>query len=307
MSGTSASAKRSSRRVRQDYKRLRLPKSEFNLDWARVNVELTPRREKILELLKTHRILTAEQLEYLHPDYGHQSQSQMLLRRDISKLHEVYLVDKAAQKKILRWDGTEKKTMVAAIGRIGSQYVGWAEHYERIRYENGSAILPKTAHHVLRVHDMEILARETLKSLRVDVLAWVFECGKQIIQHPTNGLNPDAFCIMGDQVTGEKYTAFFEYDTGSMDLRKRMKFPELEAKFDKYKGIQEWRTWYQRPLSLKSENKFPYVFFVTEEEKRFPVLPELLSKRGIKSTVCMQSDFVNELKKFIHTMRKSNV
>lgn len=270
-------------------------------------MELTPRREKILELLKEHHLLTAEQLEYLHPDFGHQSQSQMLLRRDISKLHEVHLVDKAAQQKILLWDGSVKKTMVVALGRIGSQYVGWPNHYERIKYEKKRAILPKTAHHILRIHDMQIIARETLKSMNVDVLAWVFECGNEIIGHPEIRLNPDAFCIMSDQITGKKYTAFFEYDTGTMDFQKRKKFPELEAKFNRYLGIKQWDQWRKNDLSIYSENKFPYLFFVTEEQKRFPEVPKLLIQRGIKSTVCMQTDFVSTLQDFVVNMRKSNI
>jgi hypothetical protein len=269
-------------------------------------VELTPRRKKILELLKTHRLLTVEQLEYLHPDFGHQSQSQLLLRRDIRKLHEVYFLDKASKKPIKQWDGTIKKTMVVALGPIGSQYVGWPDHYERIKYQDGNTVLPKTAHHILRIHDMEIQARDALRSMGVDVMAWVFECGTQIINHPTNKLNPDAFCILGDSTNGKKYTIFFEYDTGTMDYRRRKKFPELSSKFDKYQEIQQWKPWENRPISKNSENKFPHLFFVTEDEKRFPGVPDLLSKRGIKNTTCMQSDFVQELKKFIEMMRKKN-
>jgi hypothetical protein len=289
------------RRTRIDYRRKRLPKSELSLDWAKANVELTDRKKKILEILRTHRLLTIDQLEYFHPDFGHQSQSQLLLRRDINKLHEVYFVDKAIKKPIVQWDGFIKKTMVIAMGELGSQYVGWPNHYERIRYENGKPILPKTAHHILRIHDMEIQTRELLKKMNVDVKAWVFE-SRKVIDHP-NGLNPDAFCMMHDRETGKYYTAFLEYDTGKDDLGRRKKFPNLTKKIDRYKEIKDWNGWYQKQISQASENKFPMIFFVTEDPKRLPDLPRIFDSRRMDSVVCLQSDYLSELEKFIQKMR----
>jgi hypothetical protein len=300
-SGGEARREESRRRTRRDYRRKRLPKSELSLDWAKANVELTERKKKILEILRTHRLLTIDQLEYFHPDFGHQSQSQLLLRRDINKLHEVYFLDKASKKTIRQWDGTIKKTMVVAMGTLGSQYVGWKNHHERIRYENGKPILPKTAHHIIRIHDMEIQTRELLKKMNVEVKAWVFE-SKKVIGHP-NGLNPDVFCMMHDRETGKYYTAFLEYDTGKNDLGRRRKFPNLTKKIDRYREIKDWKDWYQKQISQASENKFPMIFFVTEDPKRFPELPRIFQSRQIDSIVCMQLDYLSELEKFIRKMR----
>ena len=260
------------------------------------NVELTDRKEKILQILKTHRLLTIDQLEYLHPDFGKQSQSQLLLRRDINKLSEFYFIDKATRKPAKQWDNSTKKTIILALGEVGSEFVGW-KHYKRIRYENGKAILPKTTHHILRIHDMEIQTRELLNQMNVEVKLWVYECGNQIVAHE-NRLNPDAFCLMQDKTNGKYYTAFFEYDTGKMDFRKRTKFPELAKKFGKYQEVQGWKPW--------DENKFPHLFFVTEAQSRFPGVPDLLKEKGIKNTVCMQNEFELYLKEFIQNMRKQN-
>ncbi len=255
--------------------------------------------------MKTRHLLTIEQLEYFHPDFGHQSQSQLLIRRDINKLHESFFVDKATRKPVKQWDNTTKKTIILALGEIGSQYVGWPKHYKRIQHHNGEVILPKKAHHILRIHDMEIQTREILKELDVEVRGWAYECGGKIVNHE-NKLNPDTFCMMEDRTNGKKYTVFFEYDTGTMDFRKRQKFPELSQKFDKYKEIQSWKPWYQKAFSKASENKFPHLFFVTEADSRFPGVPDLLTKAGLKNTVCMQNEFAFHLKEFIENMRKQN-
>ncbi len=290
------------RRTRNDYKRLRLPKSELTLDWSKANIELTDRKIEILNILKQHHLMTIEQLEYLHSGFGHQAQSQHLLRRDIRKLHEVYLIDKAAKKSILRWDGSIKKTMVLALGEAGSHYVGWPEYYKRIKHKNGTAYLPKTAHHTIRVHDMEIQTRELLKSLNIEVKAWSYECGNRIVNH-ANRLNPDAFCMMLDRSNGRYYTAFFEYDTGKDDIGRRSKFPNLTKKIDRYKQIKDWNGWYSKPISRESENAFPHIFFVTEEPKRFPTLPKIFGSRRLENTVCLQQDYLAHLKDFVHKMR----
>ncbi len=243
-------------------------------------------------------------MEYLHPDFGKQSQSQLLLRRDINKLSESYFIDKATRKPIKQWDNSTKKTIVLALGEIGSEYVGW-KHYKRIRYQNGKAILPKTTHHILRIHDMEIQTRELLNQMNVEVKVWVYECGNQIVAHE-NRLNPDAFCMMQDKTNGKYYTAFFEYDTGKMDFRKRSKFPELSKKSGKYQEVQDWKTWKEKPINQLSQNRFPHLFFVTEAPSRFPGVPNLLKEKGIKNTVCMQNEFAFHLKSFIENMRKQN-
>lgn len=289
-------------RTRRDYRRKRLPKSELNIDWAKSNIEITERRQRILDILKTHRLMTIEQLEYLHPDYGHQSQSRLLLRRDINKLHEVYLVDKAIKKPIAQWDGSIKKTTVIAMGELGSYLVGWAKYHKRISYQDGTTTLPTTAHHTIRIHDMEIQVRELMKTLDVDVKAWAYECGNRIVQH-SNGLNPDSFCMLHDKVTGKYYTLWIEYDTGKMDFRRRTKFPELAPKFDRYREIKNWSGWYEKAISRASQNKFPHLFFVTEDQSRFPGVPDLLRERGLDNTVCMQQDFLSEMEKFIQKMR----
>jgi hypothetical protein len=290
-------------RTRIDYRRKRVPKSELTLDWAKVNVELTERKKKILELLRIHRLMTIDQLEYLHPDFGHQSQSKLLLRRDINKLHEVYLVDKAIKKPVIQWDGSVKKTIVIAMGQLGSQYVGWPTHYDRIRYVDGKPILPATAHHILRIHDMEIQTRELLKQLDIEIKAWVFE-SKKVIKHE-NGLNPDVFCMLFDRQTEKFYTLFIEYDTGKDDFRRRRKFPKLSKKIERYQEIKNWPSWYKKQISQVSETKFPFIFFVTEDEKRFPVIPQLFEEKGLDHVACMQQDYLSALKKFIEQQRSS--
>jgi hypothetical protein len=45
-----------------------------------------------------------------------------------------------------------KNTAVIAMGELGSQYVGWSKHYKRITYQDRNAILPKSAHHIIRIH-----------------------------------------------------------------------------------------------------------------------------------------------------------
>lgn len=276
----------------------------MTLDWAKSNVVLTERRKRILDILKTHRLLTIEQLEYFHPDFGQQSQSQLLLRRDINKLHEVYLVDKAIKKPVIQWDGSIKKTTVIAIGEIGSQYVGWPKYHKRIRYRDGQAHLSSTAHHTIRIHDMEILTRETMEQLNIEVKAWAYEAGNRIVQH-NNGLNPDVFCMLYDRETGKYYSMFFEYDTGKMDFRRKKKFPRLSKKFNRYREIKNWSGWYNKPISRESVNKFPHLFFVTEDQNRFPSVPDLLKEKGLESTVCMQQDLEEQLKKFVTKMRRT--
>ncbi len=129
----------------------------------------------------------------------------------------------------MQWDGTVKKTEVVALGEMGSQFVGWKKHHERIKDQDGKVILPPTAHHILRIHDMEIQTREFLKPMDVEVKGWAYECGNRILQH-SNGLNPDAFCMLEDQKNGKRYTLFFEYDTGKDDFLYRTKFPSLTQK-----------------------------------------------------------------------------
>lgn len=275
----------------------------MTLDWAKSNIVLTERRKRILDILKTHRLLTIEQLEYFHPDFGQQSQSQLLLRRDINKLHEVYLVDKAIKKPVIQWDGSIKKTTVIAIGEIGSQYVGWPKYHKRIHYRDGQAHLSSTAHHTIRIHDMEILTRETMEQLNIEVKAWAYEAGNRIVQH-NNGLNPDVFCMLYDRETGKYYSLFIEYDTGKMDFRRKKKFPRLNKKFNRYREIKNWNGWYNKAISKASVNKFPHLFFVTEDPNRFPGVPDLLKEKGLESTVSIQQDFLDELKKFIEKMRK---
>lgn len=275
------------------------------MDWAKANVELTERKKKILEILAERRLLTIDQLEYFHPDFGHQSQSKFLLRRDINKLYDVYFVDKALQKPIMQWDGTIKKTEIIALGEIGSQYVGWKRHYKRIKYRDRQVILTTKAHHIIRIHDMEIQTRELLKKMNVEIKAWVYECGNKVVNHP-NGLNPDVFCMMFDQETDQYYTFFAEYDTGKDDMGYRIHFPSLTKKIDGYKEVKNWNDWYKRAISSASENKFPHIFFVTEEPKRFPGLPKIFEQRGLAYTACLQLDYVSELKNFIESMRKKN-
>jgi hypothetical protein len=246
--------------------------------------------------------MTIDQLEYFHPDFGHQSQSQHLLRRDVNKLFEVYFMDKALKKSVVQWDGSTKKTMVLALGEAGSQFVGWPEYYKRIKVQDGTAYLPKTAHHTIRVHDMEIQTRELLKSMDIEVIAWAYECGNRIVNH-SNRLNPDAFCMMLDKTNGKHYTSFFEYDTGKDDSGRRSKFPSLTQKIDRYKEIKDWNVWNAKPISKESENKFPHIFFVTEEPKRFPNLPKVFNSRRLENTVCLQQDYLIHLADFIQKMR----
>lgn len=246
--------------------------------------------------------MTIDQLEYLHDGFGHQSRSLTLLQRDIHKLHEVYLIDKAIKKPVIQWDGTVKKTTVIALGEIGSAFVGWSQHKKRILYQDGDTILPKTAHHVIRVHDMEIQTRELLKSMGVEVKGWAYECGNRIVQHG-NGLNPDAFCMMYDHFNNKHYTAFLEYDTGKDDFERRKKFPNLTNKIDRYKQIKDWNGWYSKAISTASENKFPHIFFVTEDPKRFPELPKVFHSRRLENTVCLQQDYLSQLTNFIQKMR----
>jgi hypothetical protein len=246
--------------------------------------------------------MTIDQLEYLHSGFGHQSESLHLLRRDINKLHETYFLDKAIKKPIVQWDGSIKKTMVVALGEIGSQFVGWPQHKKRIIYQDGDTTLPKTTHHVLRIHDMQIQTRELLKPLGVEVIAWAFECGNRIVKHG-NGLNPDAFCMLFDHYNQKRYTLFFEYDTGKDDFGRRKNFPNLTKKIDRYKEVKNWNGWYSKPISRESQNEFPYIFFVTEEPKRFPELPKIFAIRRLENTVCLQQDFLSKLTDFIQKMR----
>lgn len=275
----------------------------MSLDWAKTNVELTGRKRGILEILKMRHLMTIDQLEYFHPDFGHQSQSQLLLRRDINKLHEVYFLDKATKKPITQWDGSTKRTIVVALGEVGSEYVGWPKHHKRITYHQGKTMLPKTAHHILRIHDMEIQTREKMKEMDVEVKAWAYECGNRIISH-SNRLNPDVFCMLYDRTNNNHYTIFVEYDTGTMDKGRRRKFPELSQKLDRYQEIKNWDGWYEKAISQASRNSFPHLFFVTEEPQRFPGVPELLEEKELEYTVCMQPDYVERLTEFIQKMRK---
>jgi hypothetical protein len=275
------------------------------LDWAKANVDLTERKKKILEILSQRRLLTIDQLEYFHPGFGHQAKSKAILREDINKLFAVYFVDKALKKPIIQWDGSVKKTEVVALGEIGSQYIGWKKHYKRIKYRDGQVILPSTAHHTIRIHDMEIQTRELLKEMNVEVKAWVYECGGKVVRHK-NGLNPDVFCMLLDHETGKHYSFFAEYDTGKDDYAHRKYFPNLTKKIERYKEVKSWPEWYQSPLSSASENKFPHIFFVTEDPKRFPGLPKIFDQKGLDHTTCLQPDYLNELKKFIENMRSKN-
>ncbi|MBD1373842.1 hypothetical protein IC620_15970 [Hazenella sp. IB182357] len=295
-------ARKIQKRVRNDFKRKRIPAGELTLDWARSNVELTERKLNILKALYAKHLLRIDQLEYFLPNFGHQKQSQLLLRRDINKLHEVHFLDKATKKPMYLWNGDRKRTEVIAMGQIGTQFVGWKYHYKRIKYQDGGTILPRTAHHILRIHDMEIQTREFLKKMNVEVVAWEHECGNLIVKHP-NELNPDAFFAMLDHTTGKSYTAFAEYDTGKDDFKCAKKFPNLTKKFERYREVKNWGAWYQKDLSTQSENKFPHLFFVTEDQKRFPVVPEIISSYGLDHTTCMQQDYVQELENFIHRMR----
>lgn len=242
-------------------------------------------------------------MEYFHPDFGQQSQSQLLLRRDINKLHEVYFLDKAIKKPVMQWDGSIKKTMIVALGEIGSQYAGWPKHYKRIAYKDGGTTLPRTAHHTLRIHDMEIQTHELLQSLGVKVYLWAYECGNRIIRHQSNKLNPDVFCLMEDTIHQKFYSAFMEYDTGKMDIGRRTKFPELSQKFNRYQEIKEWKGWYERPISRDSQNKFPHLFFVTEDQNRVPGVTDVLNEKGFENTVCRQQDYLSQLTDFIRKMR----
>lgn len=280
-------------------------KSELTLDWAKANVELTERKKKILEILAQRRLLTIDQLEYFHPDFGHQAMSQLLLRRDINKLHEVYFVDKALKKPVIQWDGSVKRTEIVALGELGSQYAGWRNHQKRIKYRDGRVILTPNAHHILRIHDMEIQTRELLKKMNVEVKAWVYECGNKVIKHK-NRLNPDVFCMLIDKDTGKYYTFFAEYDTGNEDYGHRKHFPNLTKKIERYQEVKAWPEWYEKNISKASENKFPHLFFVTEEPKRFPELPKIFNQKGIDHTTCLQPDYISELKKFIENHRCKN-
>lgn len=215
-------------------------------------------------------------------------------------------MDKAIKKPVIQWDGSIKRTAVIAMGELGSFFVGWAKHHKRIHYRDGQAFLSSTAHHTLRIHDMEIQTKELLKTMNVDVKAWAYECGNRIVQHK-NGLNPDVFCMLYDNETKKHYTAFLEYDTGKDDFERRRKFPNLTAKINRYKETKNWSGWYQKAISKASENKFPHIIFVTEEPKRFPELPKIFAEKGLDHTVCLQPDYLNQLTQFIEKMRKQNI
>lgn len=265
-------------------------------------MSLTERQKGILELLRQKKLLTIEQLEYFHPDFGYQKQSRFLAQRDINKLHQFFLVDKIYQK-VLFWDEQKRMTEIIALGKMGSQFVGWKDHHERIQEFQGKRFLGKKAYHILRVNDLEIQSREVLNRMNVEIQLWASECGLSIVKDE-NKLNPDAFCLMYDQETEHYYSLFVEYDTGKDDFGYRLKFPSLAEKFNKYRQVKIGTRWYQNVFSQSSLNKFPYLFFVTEEPKRFPKLPELLKDRDLRSTVCMKGDYTEKLEEFVHQMRE---
>jgi hypothetical protein len=269
-----------------------------------VNVPLTARQEEILEHLTKRRLMTVEQLLYWHSEFGHQSQARNLLQRNLHKLHLYYYIDKA-NTKVKNWKGERVKTQVIGMGEMGSQWAGWKHHNERIREREGKVILPPTTYHTLSIHEAEIVVNEVLASLDCEMVAWIHECGKTIIGHK-NRLNPDAYCLIYDRKTDQHYTFWFEFDTGTDDMGRRNKFPKLENKFRRYKEVANWKEWYKSDYSVVSENKFPYLFFVTEEEKRFPELPKRVKKLGLDGTICMKDKFEEKLIEFVEGMRSEN-
>ncbi|MFC7443520.1 replication-relaxation family protein [Laceyella putida] len=293
------------RKRRKYYRRAPVAKKNLTLDWLKSQLNVRDVHRKTLKLLAQHRIMNIEQLLYWHEDFGQQKRAKALMQRHLNELVYYYLVNKKDHIHHKFLDGSKRRTIFAALGPLGSKAVGWQEHVERIRYHtDGSVSINNRYFHISRVCDLSIITNEVLKEMGASLEMWVVECRKSIVNHDNN-LNPDAFAMIKDSVTRKKYTAFIEFDTGAEDFRRTEKFPELTKKFNRYKEVKEWDGWYKKRVSIESENKFPYVFFVTQEPRRMKKVPSLLKERVNESMVCMVEDYAARLKEFIERMREN--
>lgn len=272
----------------------------------------TERRAEILNLLAERLIMTSEQIEYLHPEYGSQKRSRSLLNRSLKRMHEYYLIDRACYQQVILWDDSVKRTTVVALGKLGSEAVNFFHHRERIRYEDGKPVLSQKVHHIIQVNNMEIVIREVAKELGWSIAKtpegeelWFCEAGNRIVRHE-NKLNPDVYAIFQNDRTGDLVHTFFEYDTGSEDRGYRHTFPKLSKKFDMYKEVKEWKDWYKNPITNYVKNPFPDIFFVTEEKKRFPEFPRVLKSKKLDVTCCLKKDFETNIREYFKQMEVSD-
>lgn len=296
---------RAKRKPRQYYRRADIAKKDLSLDWLKGELNVRDVHRKTLALLAQHRLMNIEQLLYWHPDFGSQKRAKALMQRHLNEMAYYYLIDKKDHICHTFLDGTTKRTIFVSLGLLGTQAVGWTDYSKRIRYHaDGSVSITPRYYHTSRVCDLSIITHQVLEEMDLELERWVVECGKSVVQHK-NGLSPDAFVIMADRQTGKKYSLFVEFDTGSDDVNRTENFPSLTNKFNRYKEVMAWDQWYKTRASQESENKFPYLFFVTEEPKRFPKVPKLLEQRGIEATVCMIDQYADELKRFIERMRSN--
>ncbi|MEK4799999.1 replication-relaxation family protein [Thermoactinomyces sp. FSL K6-2592] len=289
---------------RNYYRRKSVAKRDLSLDWLRSQISLTDKDRQTLAILAKHRLMSIDQLMYWHPDFGRQKRAKALLQRHINRLHQFYLIDKKDHLYHQQLDGTTKRTIFVSLGELGVQAVGWRHYPRRIRYHsNGSVSITPRYYHIARVCDLSILTNELFKKMGLEIEWWEVEC-KALIGHP-NQLSPDALCVAFDHQTGKRFSFFIEFDTGSDDVNRKVKFPKLNKKFNRYREVKLWDDFYTSDISRISANPFPYLMFVTEEKRRFPLVPRLLEEKKIDASVCMITDYPGELKKVIERMRKT--
>lgn len=255
--------------------------------WVEENCHrVTDRDVQLGRLLLKRKLLRRDQIEVLHAGFRGLANPEVQINRRLRVLFDSHFIDRVFPNVL---PGAGSSQAVIALDRAGAivldaQFKPVIRH-QKDRFGNIARILPINYRHTLGVNDFEVSLVQWCFSNGAEILRWRldFENVRRFSYNGEWSIRPDGFGIVKTP-NGKGKAFFFEYDTGTEDVRYRTKFKKLTAKFKGYAAYKSSGAWMQEDWASKLK-EFPVMIFLSEDKRRIEPLRELAATMGLNSII----------------------
>lgn len=254
--------------------------------WIQTNVikRITKRDIKTLKIVHKRGLITRDQLSIIHDGFRSLKQRIHVLNRRLRILYECMCINKAYPPKIY---GEGNNQAVLSLDKVGASLINVP--YRPIIKSTTDKLgyiqkeLPKQYKHTLGINDFECKVVEFCNQHNMELLRWrIAHQNKKCfaLGNKTMTIIPDGFGVV--KLNIDTIISFFlEYDTGTEDIRNKHSFKRIKNKLYTYVLYYASKEWLKEDWALFNPT-FPYVFFITEDDKRIAPLKEFSTTLPIK-------------------------
>lgn len=275
---------------------------KVNLDWVKTNCKLTSREKELLQLVYDRKLVRRDHLEIISKAYRYSGENRTrLLNRAIKKLYMKMCLDKVHEVQEI---GRGNNPCIVGLDKGGSILLN-VPHRKRITHAkslvNGKSYitrsLPANYRHINGINQLEVDTILFCEGTENEIISWVHEKPQELhFGQEKVVVIPDIRMELKINTEPSKsFYAFIEFDTGS-ESRGYKEPPIIRDKIIKYRKYKVSKLWNEEyPY-------FPYLIFVTEDEKRIAFFNKKCKENGLRGVAVYYKNYANFLNKLATMM-----